>query len=53
MQKLQKLLLLTVILTASMAMTACGIKPKSLDAPNEHIEDQFPRIYPTSPSQSK
>jgi hypothetical protein len=50
---MQKLLLFILIISATVAISACGIKPKTLDAPDAGIEDQFPNTYPYSPPQSK
>ena len=30
----------------SLPMAACGVKPKSVDAPQGNDKDQFPRTYP-------
>jgi hypothetical protein len=43
-----KLILTTMILCfVSLPMAACGVKPKSVDAPQGNDNDTFPHQYPS------
>jgi len=35
-----------VLIGLSLPLTACGIKPNSVDAPQGNDKNQFPRTYP-------
>lgn len=40
-----KIVILIILFT--LPLTACGIKPKNLDAPQGYEKEQFPKTYPS------
>ena len=43
---LSKILLCGLLIGVSPAISACGIKPASVDAPQGNDKDHFPQTYP-------
>ncbi len=42
----QIFLIISCLLVATAYLSACGVKPKTIDAPVEVEKDTFPRTYP-------
>jgi predicted small lipoprotein YifL len=46
-EKMTILRMTALLLLLSVPLAACGIKPKSVEAPQGADKDTFPRTYPT------